>query len=254
MQQRRYACALAVDQPHRPRAVGVRQLHGLAVLISVTSELGQPIREGQRRIAKRPCERITEIGRRRIRPQLDKELAESRAGKPVMKESDQEGDRRDAQCQEGGPADLCDDRTAKRHRDEEEGDHHEAKRECVGEESQRASQRPASSASSDGKDAESGQAKRADRHQLNPKQDFAHAGLGRNLEQVIWAEAPDHHPNELERQRGHVRSPDEGPLNPPVQPTARIRKEHVQEEDGWQKVERLPDRVREVARRPGEVG
>ena len=62
-----------------------------------------------------------------------------------MKEPDQEDDRRDPERHEGGPPDLCDRRTAERVRDEEEGDHHQPKRECVDEQSQRAAQRPARS-------------------------------------------------------------------------------------------------------------
>ena len=94
MQQRRHASAITLDQPHRPTSVRIRHLHGPAILICVTSEVGQPIRQDQRRIPKRPCERVAEIRRRGIRPQLEEELADTRADETVMKDSDQEHDRR----------------------------------------------------------------------------------------------------------------------------------------------------------------
>ena len=254
VQQRRHASAITLDQPHRPTPVRIRHLHRPAIVICIASELGQPIRQDQRRIPSARASASRRSAGARIRPQLEEELADTRAGETVMKDPDQEDDRRHPEGHEGRPPDLCHARTAERVRGKKDGDHHQPERERVDEQSQRAAQRPARRPAPPSEDADSAETEGADRDELNMQHRQPPLELEATSNEVVRAEAAQRHPNDLEPDRGRVRRHDQGPLEPTSQPAARIRQENVQEQHGRQKVERLADRERDVAARPGKIG
>ena len=75
VQQRSHVRAVAVDQRRRPPARRSGSSTAPAIEIRPALELGQPVRERQRRIAKGARERIAQIGRRRVGAQLDERVA-----------------------------------------------------------------------------------------------------------------------------------------------------------------------------------
>ena len=68
------------------------------------------------------------------------------------------------------------------------------------------------------------------------------ARVRRDLEQVVRTEAAEGHARKLEADRRRVGGRDERTFEPSLEPTAREGKEHVQEQDGRDQVERLTDR------------
>ena len=90
----------ATCAPSRSISVIARRLSGVGNSTgwparSTTPELGQPVRERQRRIAECACNRAAQIGRRQVRPQPHEQVADGRAGEARIEEPDQERDRRD---------------------------------------------------------------------------------------------------------------------------------------------------------------
>ena len=74
---------------------GTGQRDGAAFDVGPAPVLGQPVGERQRGIAQRARERVAQVGRRRVRAQLDEQVADGRAGEPGVEQADQERDRRE---------------------------------------------------------------------------------------------------------------------------------------------------------------
>src|SRR3954454_20758773 len=120
MEQRRDVFALPVDQCRRTSTAKVADVEGTAVDIGIGGELGQPIREVERRISQRARERVAQIGRRKISTQLDDEVAERGPSQTSLKEAAQEHDRCECERDKRSPPDLRHPRSAKRSRQKEE--------------------------------------------------------------------------------------------------------------------------------------
>ena len=172
-----------VDHRHRAPIVSARQLHGPAVVVGVGSEVGQPVRERQRRVTQRARQRVAEIRRRGMGPQPDDELAHGRAGQSRVEEADQEGERSEADDEEGDPSDRLERDLPAGHaehgRQEEEGNHEEPQRERVDEQHDRAAQWPARRSPPEGENADSDQAQGAECNELNLLQPKTRLGRGR---------------------------------------------------------------------------
>ena len=241
------------DQRGGPTALRSRQLDQPTFDIRVALVVGQPVRQRERRVAERSRESIAKVGRRRVRLEVDEELADRRPGEARVEERDEKRDRRQAERGESRPADLGHRRAAPGSRDEQRGDHDQCEPEGVGEKRQRPAQRAARAQPAGDQDANPGQAVRADERELDPRGGQGGVGVRGDLEQVLRAEVAERHANELERDRGHVRGDDEPPLEPPVQVPAREGEEHVEEDDRRQEVEGLPEREHEIVGCPGEA-
>ena len=235
------------------RSSCVRQLHWPAVEIGVAPELRQPVRERQRRIAKRPCERVAEIGRCRIGAQLDEESPTAERASRSCRSPTRKASGASPSADEGGPADRA--RTAgppNAWRDEEERDHHQPEGERIDEQRERAAQRPARRAC-----GRRGRRRRHRQSALTARAERAappgQPWVWRELEQVMRARSRRTSSGRAgARSRSRTR-PRRDPLEPRSQPAARVREEDVQEEHRRQQVERLPDRERDVVGRPREV-
>ena len=99
----------------------------------------------------------------------------------------------------------------------------------------------------DGEQGDPGQAERAQREQLNILHGVGRGGLDGDREQVVGSDAAEHHLDELQAHRRHVRQPRRRPAPAPLQATAREREEHMQEERHRHQVEGQPDRVRDAS-------
>ena len=143
-----------------PRSPAPGSVNGRAVEVGPAPVLGQPVGERERRIAQRPGERVAEVGRRRVRAQLDQERRR-RPTVPAAPAGARSG-RRPARCRSrrrwraGSSPRPGRRRTTSQ---EERRDHHEAEGEGVDEQAERAAQGPPGGTPADGEDADPGRAR-----------------------------------------------------------------------------------------------
>jgi hypothetical protein len=134
----------------------------------------------------------------------------------------------------------------------QDGDHQEPDGKGIGEQCHRTAQRLTRPKPPRHKHADPSQSARAARNELDALQGIGHTRLIRQLEHAVRPEAAEQHPDEAEADPHDVRSANDRPLHRPLQPATREGEKDVQEEDRWQKVERLPDRVQHIDVRPAE--
>ena len=89
--QRSDMTALSVDQRRR-LSVAVRQADESPVEVAVAPVLRQPVGECRRRIMEGACDRRTELGRSRLRPQGQDEIADRHASEARAQQADDERD------------------------------------------------------------------------------------------------------------------------------------------------------------------
>jgi hypothetical protein len=248
VQQRRNVFALPVDHGRRTSAAEIADVERIAVDVGIRRELGQPIREVERRISERARERVAQIGRRKISAQLDHEVAERGLSQTSLEEAGQKDDRCECERDKRGPPDLRDPRPPIDNRQEEKRDHDEREREGIHEHGERAAQRPSCLPSTNGEHAHAGQARSAHNRELNIPYHLFRSGIRPALEQVVRTEPPEIHPNQLEPDRRPVRCHKQRPYKPSPQATVGEGEEDMQEQHGRYQVDGLPDRVRNIAR------
>ena len=130
MDEQREPCAAPVDP--RRRAVPVaRQLDRPTVEVAVAAEVGQPVRDLERRVAQRPGHCVTQTRRLRVPTQLDHELADRRPRESRTDQPHQEDDRRQSGYEEHRAADLLHSRPAEQNREKERRDQHQRQHERV---------------------------------------------------------------------------------------------------------------------------
>ena len=203
------------------RPAPVRQVHAPTVEVGVAPEVGEPVRERQRRVAERTCQGITNVSGSRIPAQLDEEPGDrgpaSRASRRPIRNAT--GAR---PIGEGGPADLPDcgpSNTMDRNRTAimrspspnqstiRDRDVAAACRLAGVDRPARRPPRPAERSSA----------------RAEPAAPRGRRRIRRDLEQVVRAEAADRHARQLQRDRGCIRS--RRPLaRPPSRPLGNARK------------------------------
>ena len=99
--QRSDMTALSVDQRRRLLSVAVRQADEPPVEVAVRPVLRQPVGECRRRIVEGACDRRTELGRSRLRPQGKDEIADRHASEARAQQADDERDGDGRQHDEG---------------------------------------------------------------------------------------------------------------------------------------------------------
>ena len=210
------------------------QLDGTALEIGPAPVLGEPVRELERRIAQGAGERVAQLARRRVGAQLDEEVSDGRPRQSGVQQADQEHQRREADREErdapdGLERDLSIDQPVDG-REEEERKHHETQRERLDEQRRPAAPRPAFGAPPPEDEHDPGQAQATEHHQLGLQQRIRALRLGCDGEQIVGAEAPERHADELDAERRDIPGADEQPLQAPAQPAGRKGEEDVQEQ------------------------
>ena len=241
--------AVPVDQRRRA-ALEVRKLDRLPIEIDVDTEVGQPVRELQRGIAKRTGQRVPQVGGCGLGSELEDQVTHGRPCEANVQQRSEEHERRGAERRERRPPDLLNSGSVERSGHEERRDHHEPERERVQQEHEHGPQRPQRAAPAEDEGRCADQAIGAHRQERHAKRDQRGVLVRGQLEEIVGAEPAESHLVHLQHDGGHICADDESALQRPAQTTRRKRKKQMQEQHRRQEVERLAQGEREVVRGP----
>src|SRR5204862_7832936 len=102
-----------------------------AVRVCPDPELREPEGKRQRRVAQRAGERVAQLARAGLALQLNEQLADIGSRQPRSEQADQEGNRCDADRDEGDPPNGLEGVPLTVALDQQQGPHHQAEREQV---------------------------------------------------------------------------------------------------------------------------
>ncbi len=249
--------SLPFDERDRTHPVVWWERHRLAVEVGVAVEVGQPVREGERRIPERTRERLPEAARCRIGAEVEDELTDTGPQQARVEQPEQEDEWREPDGHERRPADrlelgLALDQT-ECGRDEEERDHHEHDRERVDEQRERSAKRPAGASPPDDEDDDRGEGDRAEHDELDVEEVLRSPRLRDELERIVGPEAAEDEADDLEPERRDVADPEQHAFRPRAQGPAGKREEHVHEHHRRDQVERDTHGEEDVRVRPREA-
>jgi hypothetical protein len=89
----RHRPSLTLDHRSQLFPAPVGEVDRAPVQVGEGLGLGDPVRQAQRRVAERPCQRFSQLAGRMGLAQLEHEMADSPAGEPTAQEPDDEGER-----------------------------------------------------------------------------------------------------------------------------------------------------------------
>ena len=204
---------------------------------------------------KRPGERLAEVHRRRLRVQLDHQLANRGAGQASVQQGDEEGNRGEPDDDERRSLDREEEELLGEEGagDQEHRAHHQGEREGVDEQRGGAAERACSGPPTSHEHADPAKQEGGEGGELDLRQGRGGVGLGDDREHVLGIEAAEHQPEQLQADGDRVARDHQNPLQPALEHPRREGQVDVQEDREREQVAGLADRRRQRRARRREA-